>query len=204
MPWGLVRAIILLPGTVLVLIPALILKISGGALIANELTLINLLRFWLGLVSAAAGGGLMLWTVTLFTRHGQGTPAPWEPPRKLVIRGPYRHVRNPMISGVLLLLAGEALLLGSWPLLIWMGIFFLSNAVYFPLVEEKGLALRFGPAYREYQRQVPRWVPRRRPWSPESSSPLDDLGSIDPASNRYHPGATVNRMKNWETSGHDR
>ena len=97
-------------------------------------------------------------------RYGEGTPAPWEPPRKLVVRGPYRHARNPMISSVLILIAAEALLFGSWPLLVWMGVFFLGNVVYFPLVEEKGLAERFGQAYREYKKNVPRWLPRRRGW----------------------------------------
>lgn len=166
MRWGLVKALIVLPGTVLVLVPALILAVTGGAALPGPLTLFNLLRFWSGLVSAAVGGGLSLWTMLLFTRYGDGTPAPWEPPRKLVIRGPYRHVRNPMITGVLFLIAAEALLFGSWPLLVWMGIFFLGNAVYFPLVEEKGLEERFGQAYREYTRNVPRWVPRRHPWAP--------------------------------------
>ena len=162
----LVKAIIILPGTTLVLVPALILVTTGGAVLPDQLTLINLLRFWLGLVSAMVGGGLALWTVTLFTRYGEGTPAPWEPPRNLVIRGPYRHVRNPMITGVLFLLFAEAMLLGSWPLLAWMGVFFLGNAVYFPLVEEKGLERRFGQAYLEYKRHVPRWLPRRQPWIP--------------------------------------
>jgi protein-S-isoprenylcysteine O-methyltransferase Ste14 len=71
-----------------------------------------------------------------------------------------------MITGVLFLLTAEALLLGSWPLLAWMGVFFLGNAVYFPLVEEQGLEQRFGQAYREYKRNVPRWLPRRQPWIP--------------------------------------
>jgi protein-S-isoprenylcysteine O-methyltransferase Ste14 len=164
MRWGLVKALIILPGTVLVLVPALILAATGGAVLPGSLTLLNLLRFWLGLVSVAVGGGLALWTVVLFARYGDGTPAPWEPPRKLVVRGPYRHVRNPMITGVLFLIGAEALLFGSWPLLVWMGIFFLGNAVYFPLLEEKGLEERFGQAYREYTRNVPRWLPRRRGW----------------------------------------
>lgn len=162
MGWGLVKAMIILPGTVLVLVPTLILAATGGAVLPIHLTLLNLTRFWLGLASVTVGGGLAFWTVMLFTRYGEGTPAPWEPPRKLVIRGPYRHVRNPMISGVLFLIAAEALLFGSWPLLVWMGVFFLGNAVYFPLVEEKGLAERFGQAYREYKKNVPRWLPRRQ------------------------------------------
>lgn len=164
MAWELVKAIILLPGTALGLIPALILAVTGVTPISNELTLFNLLRFWLGLLLTAAGGGLAVWTIVLFMRYGEGTPAPWEPPRKLVVCGPYRHVRNPMISSVLILIAAEALLFGSWPLLVWMGAFFLGNVVYFPLVEEKGLEERFGQAYREYKKNVPRWLPRRREW----------------------------------------
>ena len=96
-----------------------------------------------------------------------GATSPWEPPRKLVIRGPYRHVRNPMITSVLFMLLAEAMLFQSWPLAWWMGIFFVVNTVYFPLVEEKGLEKRFGDDYRIYKNNVPRWIPRTRPWYPQ-------------------------------------
>ena len=62
-----------------------------------------------GALLAAAGLGMLAWTVTLFIRIGRGTLAPWDPTRKLVVRGPYAHVRNPMITGVLAILIGEAL-----------------------------------------------------------------------------------------------
>jgi protein-S-isoprenylcysteine O-methyltransferase Ste14 len=104
-------------------------------------------------------------TITLFASVGRGTLAPWDPTRRLVVRGPYRHVRNPMISGVLSILLGEAALLGSFPLLAWFGVFFAANAIYMPLVEEPGLERRFGDDYRTYKRNVPRWVPRRKPWA---------------------------------------
>ena len=84
------------------------------------------------------------------------------------MRGPYRHVRNPMITGVLLVLLGEAALLGSLGVLAWAAIFFAINAVWFRLVEEPGLVRRFGADYDEYSRNVPRWVPRGTPWRPES------------------------------------
>lgn len=71
-----------------------------------------------------------------------------------------------MISGVLMMLAGEALLLGSWPIAAWLLVFFVGNAIYFPLVEEKGLRLRFGAAYDRYAANVPRWLPRLTPWRP--------------------------------------
>ncbi len=99
---------------------------------------------------------------------GNGTPAPWDPPKKLVIRGPYRHVRNPMITGALLILLAEALLFQSWPLSVWMAVFFIGNTVYFRFIEEKGLEKRFGDDYRKYKARVPRWVPRLQPWNPEN------------------------------------
>jgi len=110
--------------------------------------------------------GLLLFASSLrrFATEGEGTLAPWDPPRSLVIRGPYRYVRNPMISGVILVLLGEALLLLSGPHLAWAAIFFAINAVYIPLLEEPQLANRFGPAYEVYRRNVPRLIPRLRPW----------------------------------------
>lgn len=82
------------------------------------------------------------------------------------MRGPYRYVRNPMISGVLLVLFGEALILLSRAHLMWALTFLAINAVYIPLLEEPLLASRFGSAYDEYRRNVPRLFPRLRPWQP--------------------------------------
>jgi protein-S-isoprenylcysteine O-methyltransferase Ste14 len=69
-----------------------------------------------------------------------------------------------MITGVLLMLAAEALLWRSWALALWGIVFFLGNALYFPLVEERALVRRFGDDYREYAANVPRWIPRRQAW----------------------------------------
>ena len=161
---NLIKAILVLPGTVLVLIPALIVVASVAVGLPTHVAFPDQVRFWIALL--AAGIGLLLggWSVALFVKLGKGTPAPWEPPRQLVIRGPYRHVRNPMITGALLVLLAEAVWLGSWPIAGWMLVFLVGNAVYFPLVEEKGLEKRFGRAYREYKARVPRWVPRLSPW----------------------------------------
>jgi protein-S-isoprenylcysteine O-methyltransferase Ste14 len=120
-------------------------------------------------------GGLLLfvglflagWTMRLFARLGQGTAAPWDPPRRLVIAGPYRYVRNPMISSVLIMLIAESLLLNSFILLVWWAIFLLGNMLYFPLREEKDLEKRFGSSYAVYKKHVPRWLPRLRPWKGE-------------------------------------
>ena len=73
-----------------------------------------------------------------------------------------------MISGVLTILFGETILLGSPPLFYWFAIFFFINALYIPLVEERGLERRFGTEYLEYKKNVPRWIPRMNPWSAEN------------------------------------
>ena len=100
----------------------------------------------------------------MFVTAGEGTPAPWAPPAKLVVRGPYRHVRNPMLSAVNVMLAAEALLLGSWYIAGWMAVFVVLNTVYFIRREEPALERRFGESYRLYKANVPRWIPRWRPW----------------------------------------
>ena len=119
----------------------------------------------IGFVVLAIGLALFIWCIKLFVQVGQGTLAPWDPTRKLVAIGPYRHVRNPMISAVVLLLIGQALWWGSLVIAAWAGIFILLNQAYFILSEEPGLEARFGESYRLYKAEVPRWVPRlsRRP-----------------------------------------
>jgi protein-S-isoprenylcysteine O-methyltransferase Ste14 len=111
-----------------------------------------------------AGFSLFVWCLSLFARVGKGTLAPWDPTRRLVAVGPYRFVRNPMISAVLTMLIGESVLLGSRVLAIWAGTFFLLNAIYFLAFEEPDLERRFGEDYRRYKVAVPRWIPRRTPW----------------------------------------
>lgn len=119
---------------------------------------------WVGLIAGAlfVWIGLMLftWCVNLFAIVGQGTLAPWDPTQKLVVVGPYRHVRNPMISSVAMMLIGQALFWGSWVIALWAGIFILINHIYFIFSEEPGLEKRFGESYLEYKASVPRWIPR--------------------------------------------
>ena len=120
------------------------------------------------------GGLLLIVGLTLFfsslyqiVKQGQGTIAPWDPPRRLVLRGPYRFVRNPMISGVIFVLFGEALVLESVPHAVWAAAFLLLNCIYIPLLEEPQLEARFGDDYRRYRRHVSRFFPRPRPWNPD-------------------------------------
>ena len=84
------------------------------------------------------------------------------------MRGVYRHVRNPMISGVMLVLLGEGVLAASLPLLGFFALAVIVNVVYIPLSEEPGLAKRFGDNYLTYKQNVPRWIPRLRPWPTDS------------------------------------
>lgn len=164
--WRHVRAAVLLPGTVTVPIPAALLAIEGADIGWGLAGLWAALPLVAGAALVLAGLAVWYATVTLFARVGGGTLAPWDPTRKLVVLGPYRYVRNPMIIGVLLVLLGEAVLFGSPWILAWAAAFFAVNAVWFPLVEEPGLVQRFGREYQDYGRAVPRWLPRRRPWTP--------------------------------------
>ena len=119
-----------------------------------------------GVILAAFGLFLFAASLRRFATEGEGTLAPWDPPRRLVVNGVYRYVRNPMISGVVFVLCGEALILLSRPHLKWALIFLGANFVWIPLVEESGLRSRFGDSYVEYCRHVPRLIPRLRPWRP--------------------------------------
>lgn len=158
---------IALPVTVAGIIPALILTgypPTVGWGLAAPLGLVSVIA---GLTLIAGGLYLILATVRMFATIGEGTLAPWDPPKQLVVTGIYRYVRNPMISGVVALVLGEALLLGSFRLLLYALLVFAINAAYIPLSEEPGLRRRFGQPYDNYTRHVPRWLPRRTPYNPE-------------------------------------
>ncbi|MDX1488827.1 MAG: isoprenylcysteine carboxylmethyltransferase family protein, partial [Acidiferrobacterales bacterium] len=182
MNWAFIRALIVLPGTVAVLIPALILWVSAGTKYAAEVARPDQAVFWFALLVAGSGLALRVWTDVLFLRFGNGTLAPWNPPTKLVIRGPYRHVRNPMISSVVIILLGECLFFQSWPLAAWVVLFFGVHLIYFPVIEEKGLIKRFGNDYLIYKINVPRWIPRMQPW------PGSTLGANEDSRYRQNSG----------------
>jgi protein-S-isoprenylcysteine O-methyltransferase Ste14 len=169
MHWGLVKSIIILPGTVLVFIPSILVLVSLDTNHSPRIAQLNEISFWLALVAFIIGMILIDATVSLFFKYGKGTPAPWDPPKKLIIKGPYWYMRNPMITGALFVLLAESLFLNSLPIAIWMIIFFLLNTIYFPFFEEKDLEDRFGDDYREYKGHVPCWIPHLRPWDGETS-----------------------------------
>src|SRR5262249_20109523 len=139
------------------LVPAILVGRAGWA---RAMAGVQPARAAVGGALAAAGLAMLVWAGKLFIRVGRGALAPWDPTRRLVIRGPYARVRNPMISGVLAIIVGEAIVFGGWRLWTWAGVFLAINHVYFVLLEEPGLAKRFGAEYDEYKRHVPRWIPR--------------------------------------------
>ena len=143
---------------VAVAIPAVILYSTGTVWPPSPWNMV------IGTLFVILGLTLMVWTNRLFATVGNGTLAPWNPPQKLIVRGVYQHVRNPMITGALSILLGEAVFFGSSWLLGWFGFALVLNLFYIPLVEERGLARRFGDDYLHYKQYVPRWIPRLTPW----------------------------------------
>jgi protein-S-isoprenylcysteine O-methyltransferase Ste14 len=123
-----------------------------------------------GVALIAAGFALWVWTVRLFAVIGEGTLAPWDATRHLVVERPYCHVRNPMITAVLVVLIGESSLFGSVATLIWSAVCLAVNSAYFVVIEEPGLARRFGGQHRAYRANVPRGIPRRTPGPPTSTN----------------------------------
>lgn len=167
----LVRAIVLLPGNALVVIPVVIGWVARGTDYGTRPVSPADFTLWLGAASALVGLSFCVWTMRLFSATGEGTPAPWDPIRKLVVTGPYRHVRNPMIAGVIFMLVGETLVFRSFALMGWTALFVVANMIYLPLFEEPGLESRYGDEYRRYKRNVPRWLPRLRPWKGADETP---------------------------------
>jgi protein-S-isoprenylcysteine O-methyltransferase Ste14 len=121
----------------------------------------------------AAGAGLVLaglaglaGALARLAVEGRGTPSPAAPPRRLVIRGVYRHVRHPMYVATAAVIAGEGLLLRQPVLLAAAAVYLAATATLGRVREEPLLEARFGPAYREYRDAVPGWWPRLRPYVP--------------------------------------
>jgi protein-S-isoprenylcysteine O-methyltransferase Ste14 len=120
--------------------------------------------------AAVAGGLLVVAGLALyltcafwgFALRGKGTPAPFDPPTKLVVEGPYRVVRNPMYWSVACVILGEALAFRSLALAEMACAFFAFAALFVMIFEEPILRREFGTEYEAYCRRVPRWIPRFR------------------------------------------
>lgn len=148
-----IRDVIILPGTVIVLIPYLIHRYSPNSIPGFlPIKLLSLVLFIIGF-------WLFIWTNYLFQSVAKGTLAPWTSKKKLITQGPYKYIRNPMITGVLLILSSEFLWLRSYTIMIWAVMFFLITSAFLILVEEPFLSKKFGDEYLRYKTDVPRWIP---------------------------------------------
>ena len=143
-------AFLALPGVVAGLLPLLIARGDtnrhGGSVI--------------GFGVLALGVVLLLWCVRDFYVSGKGTLAPWDPPKRLVVVGLYRFVRNPMYVAVLTVVLGWTLVFGS----TWLAFYMVALAIAFHLrirfYEEPRLRQQFAAEWSAYSAAVPRWLPR--------------------------------------------
>jgi len=145
---------LIVPGTVLVLVPVALLASGVGPVLQ-----LGPAR-WVGLLPLGTGLVVILWCFGDFVRRGRGTPAPYDPPRRLVVTGLYRSVRNPQYVGVVLVAAGEALLAEAAVLLGYAGLLAVVYHLFVRYYEEPTLTRLFGEAYTRYRADVPRWLPR--------------------------------------------
>ena len=155
-----IKNLFILPFNVLVTLP-FILNFSNNTQLINEY---NIYFKIIGILILISGILLFTKTVFLFFKFGNGTIAPWDPPKKFIIRGPYRYVRNPMLIGVNLILISEYLILNSLIIFVWSSIFIIINLLYHKFNEEKKLELRFGNSYIKYKKNVSAWIPRIKPY----------------------------------------
>ena len=145
----------------LFLVPGLLMGYFPYLISTTDMELLSLgilsyLAFLLWLVGWAA----MLWCLWNFTINGRGTPAPIDPPKELVAVGLYRFVRNPMYVAGLITLGGWILWSPSLPLIIAPILFFIAAHLFVTFYEEPTLKKKFGRAYGEYLKRVPRWIPK--------------------------------------------
>jgi len=143
---------VLIPGTVGVYVP---LRLAGswrGASTQDWLLAAPLLL---------AGAFIYFWCLWNFAVTGRGTPAPIDPPKKLIVRGPHKYVRNPMYLGVLSVVFGWAVLFRSPEILLYgIGVALMFHLVVLA-IEEPSLRRLFGDEYEEYCRSVRRWIPAK-------------------------------------------
>jgi protein-S-isoprenylcysteine O-methyltransferase Ste14 len=156
--WALFKTAVftlVVPGSVGVLIPGLVLSETGGSY-----SLPSAAWRWIGLLPLVAGACIYFKCAWDFAVTGLGTPAPIDMPRRLVVKGLYRFVRNPMYVGVAWFVVGQAILFGSSAVGIYIACVWLICNLFVVFYEEPTLRRKFGAEYEEYCRRVPRWLPR--------------------------------------------
>lgn len=162
--------LVLAPGVVAGLLPALISGWEGSAPLAVQIA---------GWVAVAAGVVALLGAFARFAIDGLGTPAPPAPTECLVVSGVYRHVRNPMYLAVVAIILGQAAIFASLALVLYAAIVLACFIVFVRRYEQPTLRRRYGADYDSYCEAVPGWLPQLRPW---------DEGGEEPALNRTGRG----------------
>jgi protein-S-isoprenylcysteine O-methyltransferase Ste14 len=160
--WNHVRAVLLLPFMNTVVIPASLILVFRDARIWTATPPSLIASLAIALPMLLFGTTLVIRAISLFVTRGRGTLAPWDPTEALITEGVYRFSRNPLKSGLFLILVGESVLLQSAALAIWAVAFIAVNVLYIRWSEEPGLTIRFGEEYAAYCRRVPRWLQ----WTP--------------------------------------
>ena len=159
------KVVLILPGNVLITIPFIIFLLTRNSYSYYLVGFDNFL-FYAAMFFLLLGLLLAIWSVrTFYTKGGEGTPGPWRPVYNLIISGPYRYVRNPMILGVVNLLLFESALFASISFFLWAIVFFVGNIIYFKIFEEKELIKRFGSEYENYKNEVPMLFPKFTPYN---------------------------------------
>jgi protein-S-isoprenylcysteine O-methyltransferase Ste14 len=142
------------PGTFAVYLPYSIIVLEKGAYVPASGW------WWLGLAPLALGLAGYAWCAWDFTFAGHGSPLPIDAPRKLVVRGLYRYVRNPMYVSVWCVMLAQTVLFASRNMLLYALTFAVAFHLFVLLYEEPTLRSKFGDDYDDYCRRVPRWLPR--------------------------------------------
>src|SRR5579859_1937304 len=155
---------IFVPGAVGVLIPY---ELAG----ATDLHIVKTAptRLFVSSLLFFVGAAIYLWCAWDFSVKGLGTPAPIGAPKYLVVNGLYRFVRNPMYVGVACVILGQAIAWSSVAILYYMAFFLACVNLFIVFYEEPHLRKIFGEQYEDYCRNVPRWIPRLKPYRPPAT-----------------------------------
>lgn len=151
------------PGTVVGLIPWLLSKWTRAGDGAS-------VPAYIGMLLIALGVAGLVESYVRFALEGGGTPAPVAPTKRLVVKGLYRCVRNPMYLSVLVAIVGQALYFMNLTLLLYAAIIWIAVHLFIVSFEERRLKREFGEQYAAYCENVPRWIPRLTPWRPEKDA----------------------------------
>ena len=143
-----------LPSSLLGFLPWYLLRLSQPGKVS-----FGLLSTISGILLCLGGAALLFSGASYLVRRGDGTPLPFDPPKRMVVSGPYAHIQHPMLAGLSLIVFGEACWFHSLPLGVYAAAVALCAHLFVTLQEEPRLQERFGEDYAAYQAATPRWLP---------------------------------------------